>query len=213
VTTVPNRADQAHADLLRRILLRQVPVDQPLLEERLAQELAVSRTPLREALLRLAADGLVVKHGRNWAVKTVTVETYLDTMAVRLLLEPEAARLAAGRLPRERIDSLGLTIRSLADEQRQIEPHWAADDALHDGIAEASGNPVLAVTIRRVRMPTRLFELARPFERVALDASEHLAILAAIADGDGAAAEAAMRAHLANLVVTLLERLGRSPVR
>ncbi len=208
MSAVINRAEQARAGLLQRILLRQIPVDQPLVEERLALDLAVSRTPLREALLRLAADGLLVKHGRNWSVKAVTVETYLATMDVRLLLEPEAARLAAGRLPREQIRTLSETIQGLADEQRQIEPHWAADDALHDGIAEASGNPVLAAVIRRVRMPTRLFELAKPFERVAADAAEHLAILDAVDEGDGRAAEDAMRQHLSNLIANLLERLG-----
>ncbi|MEO1091418.1 MAG: GntR family transcriptional regulator [Pseudomonadota bacterium] len=208
-----NLAEQAYAALIRRILLRQIPVDQPLVEERLAEDLEVSRTPLREALLRLAGDGLLVKQGRAWAVKAVTVETYLATMRVRLLLEPEAARLAAGRIAAEQVTALAATIRSLADERRQIEPHWAADDALHDGIAEASGNQVLAATIRRVRMPTRLFELANPFERVADDAAEHLAILDATAAGDAAGAEDAMRTHLSRLVGQLLERLHPEPLR
>ena len=60
---------------------------------------------------------------------------------------------------------------------RQAEPHWDADDRVHELVADASGNPVLGRVVRELRIKTRLFEVLEPFDRVATDAEEHEAIL------------------------------------
>ncbi len=196
----PSLAEQAYLDLRNRIMTRRLPAGQPLIEERLARSLELSRTPLREALIRLLGEGLLVKfEGSSYAVRRITASEYFQSMKVRLLLEPEAAARAADQIDRRAAASLKSLITSLGKRQHQVEEHWAADDRLHGLIAEASGNVVLARTIQSARTPARLFELTNPFERVAVDSDEHLAILDAAIEGDGKAASRAMQQHLRNL--------------
>ncbi len=203
-----NLAERAHAALLRRILLRQIPPGAPLIEERLARELTLSRTPLREALVRLAGEGLLVKHGRSpYAVRYVGAHEYFQSLRVRLLLEPEAAALAAGRIDDATAAALAARIRALAEERVQVERHWDADDALHGLVAGAAGNPILARTIADLRVWTRLFELTDPFDRVGPDAEEHLAILEAVAAGRAEAARRAMQRHLKQLERLMTKRI------
>jgi len=199
--TAPSLAEQAYLDLRNRIMTRRLPAGQPLIEERLARSLELSRTPLREALIRLLGEGLLVKfEGSSYAVRRITAsEYYFQSMKVRLLLEPEAAARAADQIDRRAAAALKSLITSLGKRQHQVEEHWAADDRLHGLIAEASGNVVLARTIQSARTPARLFELTNPFERVAVDSDEHLAILDAAVQGDGKAASRAMQQHLRNL--------------
>lgn len=199
-TTAPSLAEQAYLDLRNSIMTRRLPAGQPLIEERLARSLELSRTPLREALIRLLGEGLLVKfEGGSYAVRQITASEYFQSMKVRLLLEPEAAARAAGQIGASGVASLKSLITSLGKRKHQVEEHWAADDRLHGMIAEASGNVVLAKTIQTARTPARLFELTNPFERVAVDAEEHLAILDAAVQGNGKAAARAMQQHLRNL--------------
>lgn len=199
-TMAPSLAEQAYLDLRNRIMTRRLPAGQPLIEERLARSLELSRTPLREALIRLLGEGLLVKfEGSSYAVRRITASEYFQSMKVRLLLEPEGAARAADHIDRRAAASLKSLITSLGKRQHQVEEHWAADDRLHGLIAEASGNVVLARTIQSARTPARLFELTNPFERVAVDSKEHLAILDAAVQGDGKAASRAMQNHLRNL--------------
>ncbi|MEM8948616.1 MAG: GntR family transcriptional regulator [Pseudomonadota bacterium] len=199
-TIAPSLAEQAYLDLRNRIMTRRLPAGKPLIEERLARNLELSRTPLREALIRLLGEGLLVKfEGSSYAVRRITASEYFQSMKVRLLLEPEAAARAADQIDRRAAASLKSLITSLGKREHQVEEHWAADDRLHGLIAEASGNVVLSRTIQSARTPARLFELTNPFERVAVDSNEHLAILDAAVQGDGKAASRAMQQHLRNL--------------
>lgn len=199
-STPPNLAEQAYLDLRNRIMTRRLPAGQPLIEERLARTLELSRTPLREALVRLLGEGLLVKFdGGSYSVRQITASEYFQSMKVRQLLEPEAAARAAEQIDGSSAASLKSLIASLGKRKHQVEEHWAADDRLHGLIAEASGNVVLARTIQSARTPARLFELTNPFERVAVDSDEHLAILDGAVQGDGKAAARAMQQHLRNL--------------
>lgn len=203
-----NLAEQAYLDLRTRILTRRLPGGQPLVEERLARSLELSRTPLREALIRLLGEGLLVKfEGGSYAVRRITANEYFQSMKVRLLLEPEAAARAAGRIEAEDARELRELITSLGAAEHQLEAHWTADDRLHETIAQASGNIVLARAIGSARTPARLFELTNPFQRVSIDATEHLAILDAACAGDSKAASRAMQSHLRNLEREMLKMI------
>ena len=81
------------------------------------------------------------------------------------------------------------------------------DRDFHAAIAEASGNPVLATTISDLRKRTAMFRLGRLPERVDQVCDEHLAILDALASGDGEAARTAMQSHIDNVRAHLLQRL------
>jgi len=195
-----NLAAQAYRGLRSLILERKIPPGSLVIEGRLVDELQMSRTPVREALVRLIGEGLLVRaDARSYAVRSVPPVEFFQSMQVRETLETHAMDLAADRLPLEQIDALARDIRRLARETEQEAVHWQADDQLHLMFARASGNAVLVKTIETLRVNTRLFELAGPFGRVAKDGAEHLAILAAWRSGDIKEAKKALVMHLRNL--------------
>ena len=201
-----NLADSAHAELSRLILTRALPGGSFVVEGRLAEQLKVSRTPMREAILRLAAEGLLVKQGsRSYAVRRVAPVEFFQSLKVRELLEGEAVALAIGRIPPDQIASLKADVVRLGEQDRQSAPHWEMDDRLHMLFPNALANGVLAGMIRQLRINTRLFELTSPSGRVEADAAEHVAILDAYAAGDAVRARAAMVTHLRNVAAEILD--------
>lgn len=201
-------ADRVHDSLSGMILARELVAGTPMIEERLAEQLNVSRTPMREAILRLAAEGLLTRHGnRSYAVRMVTAPEFFQSHRVREWLEPEAVELAIGKVPPEAIEALRERIGRLATLTTQERAHWEVDDDLHLMFARASGNDVLVKMISQVRVTTRLFEVASPLRRVRRDGEEHLAILEAFAAGDAKGARRAMVRHIRNLVEETLSVL------
>ena len=96
-------ADQIFEQLEREILSGKYQRGEVLSELRLARELDVSRTPIREALLRLAQENLLVESGRGMMVLGISVEDMLDMYDIRIRLEGEAARRAASNITEEQL--------------------------------------------------------------------------------------------------------------
>ncbi len=193
-------ANQAYQTLYAMILERRLRAGEVLVGSRLTESLQLTRTPLREALVRLEGAGLLVKErNRSFAVRKVSTPEFFQTLRVRHFLESKAAALAVGKVQPQIIRSLRQRIRRLERIDRRQPEHWALDDDLHRLVACAGGNPVLAATIQRLRMTTQLYEVGRPFERATADAAEHLAILDALECGDADVAEQAMLEHLRNI--------------
>jgi len=139
-------------------------------------------------------------------VRPYSMETFLHALAVRRLLEGEAARLAAGKIAPAIIAEARARIARLRDEG--LGDAARQDDRdFHVAIALASGNPVLATTIGDLRKRTAMFRLGRLPERVDQVCDEHLAIVEALAAGDGEAARTAMQVHIDNVRAHLLQRL------
>ena len=204
-----NLADFAHAELSRLVLTRALPGGSFVIEGRLAEQLKISRTPMREAILRLAAEGLLVKQGsRSYAVRRVEPVEFFQSLKVRELLEGEAVTLAIGRIPPETIAGLRAEVVRLGAQAQQAATHWDLDDRLHLLFPDALANRVLAGMIRQLRVNTRLFELISPSGRVEADVVEHLAILDAYAAGDAVRARAAMATHLRNVAAEILDIVG-----
>ena len=195
-----NLAEQAYRGLRSLILERRIAPGAPVVEGRLAEDLRISRTPMREALVRLVGEGLLERAGaRSYSVRKVSPTEYFQSMQIRETMEAHAMDLAVDRVSAAEIDALMRDIRRLAKETQQEAVHWQADDRLHLMFAQASGNAVLVRIIETLRVNTRLFEIAGPFGRVARDGAEHLAILATWRDGDVKGAKKALLAHLRNL--------------
>lgn len=195
-----NLAEQAYRSLRKLILERRLAPGAPVVEGRLADELRISRTPMREALVRLVGEGLLERADvRSYSVRKVSPTEYFQSMQVRETLETHAMDLAVDRIPAAEVNELMRDIRRLAKETEQEAVHWQADDRLHLMFAHASGNAVLGRTIETLRVNTRLFEIAGPFRRVSTDGAEHLAILNAWREGDVEGAKQALRAHLRSL--------------
>lgn len=207
-----NLTDRAYAIVRRLILHRKLSGGEVLVEGRLAERLQMSRTPLREALLRLEGEGLLVRaNTRSYAVRRIAASHYFQCLQVRERLESQAVCLAMGRVPPAEIQALRENILAL-DSSQQGASHWQADDEIHGLFARASGNAMLAETIAHLRVLCRLFEVVDPFNRIEDDRKEHLAILDAYIAGDEKSADEAVLSHLRNLARYTLSRLSNGLV-
>lgn len=198
-------SDHAYQKLLDMIVHRQLSGGEVLVESRLSASLGLTRTPLREALVRLEGEGLLVKQAnRSFAVRSVQVSEFSQSLRVREYLEGPATALAAKRAAPDDIEVLRERIAQLAKIEAQSPEHWKLDNDLHNWLARSSGNAVLAQAVRKLRITTQLFEIGQPFDRVQADATEHLAILRALEQGDSDAAQTAIMQHLRNIEADVL---------
>jgi DNA-binding GntR family transcriptional regulator len=215
-TRAPTAAETAHARLRAMILDNHLPPGAQRLEAELAVELGLSRTPVREAMLRLQQDGLVVvmpRHGMR--VLPLSAADMRDIYDVLESLEPKAAELLARRgLPPERLRPLHAACdameAAIAAEDR---PAWAAaDEAFHRGLLDLCGNRRLAAMVMQVwdqSHRARMLTLnLRPLP--AASTAEHRAIMDAIAAGDGDAARERFRLHRRRGGAEMIAQIERS---
>jgi DNA-binding GntR family transcriptional regulator len=184
-------------------------------EQDIADEIGVSRTPVREAVRRLAQDGLLdVAPNRGVRVAAVSATHVDDVYEVRELVEGLSARRAAERAEPDDV----VALRELLDLIDRLEPgaaamHIEADDALHRRIAEIGRNTAVVDVLDRLNGKiTRIKVLTSDTNPSPTTRSQHGAIVDAIAIGDAVAAERVMRAHIRTyreLVVERVERLKR----
>lgn len=194
-------SDFAYAQILDLLLSGQLHAGAVLQERRLAELLSISRTPVREALARLENESLVSRrHGRMLVVTDVSVESYINLLDMRRILEMETAARATGRLNAEKAQA----VREAIDELTQYEvitpaQHWAVDDLVHSTIAQAAGNPLVADSIRDLRRRTHIFNTSRIPQRLFVGASEHLGLIDAVMGSDPQESARRMAEHLDNV--------------
>ena len=172
-----------------------------LQERRLAELLSISRTPVREALSRLENEALVSRrHGRMLVVTDVSVESYVNLLDMRRILEMETAARATGQLSREDADVIHRAIDELTG-LAAITPaqHWAVDDLVHSTIAQTAGNPLVAASIRDLRRRTHIFNTSRLPHRLLVGAGEHMELLDAVMGNDPEQSRQLMGKHLDNV--------------
>lgn len=199
-------SDRAYAMLREDIVEWRLPPGTVLGEVEQAKRLGVSRTPLREALARLTADGLAAQHtGRGVVVTPISSETVEALFELRQALECQAAALAAVRGRPEMFRALRADFEAAAarlDADPGEDParrgYYALVARLDAGIDEAAANPYLAQALVNVRLHlARVRRLAKDNPaRLRETAAEHATIAAAIAAGDPALAAAATKVHL-----------------
>lgn len=170
----------------------------------LARQLEVSPTPVREALARLEADGLVRKRplAGYTAAPLLTREEFEELVEMRLILEPPAASRAASAATASDVDRLRAEA-DLPDPEPATEGYpaiaaFTAQDArFHNLLAETSGNRMLHEAVVRLRSHLHLFRLHFPQAHYGISAQEHHRVVDAIVARDPDRAAAAMRAHIA----------------
>lgn len=173
----------------------------------LAGRFGTSATPVREALLELARDGLVAPVPNKGFRVTRLDPAELDAMSeVRMLLEPEAVARVS-RLDRPARTRLVERLRPVAARILQaardgdLLAHLQADREFHAGLLQAAGNPVLTDIVLRLRDRSRLYGLAPLAEadRLAESAAEHDLILDLLVEGRESELRATLTRHLAHV--------------
>ena len=193
------------ADRLRDwILVEKLEPGQVLGERELADRIGVSRTPMREALRILAAEGLVnMVPNRRPRVADPTLEQLLALLDVLAALEGLAGEKAAEHITEEEIVELKAILAKLATfpEDGDALEFFRADMSFHRRIVRASNNPALMKTheqynaaVFRARFMSTRWTTRRPLMK-----DQHGQILEALEHRDGAAASAMMREHLMQL--------------
>ncbi len=195
-----SQSEAAYLRLLERIVRLEMPPGSVVNEAQLREDLRIGRTPIREALQRLARENLVrsIPH-RGTFVTDVNITDLARITEVRIVLEAHAARLAAEKLTstdREAIaELLDLLRRGHVTDQRDL---MQLDQQIHRLVYHTAHNPFLEATLERYfNLSLRLWYLVLDREvrlREAVD--EHVELLEAILAGDAQRAEDIMRRHV-----------------
>lgn len=212
----PGSAERVYGDLKARILRLDLAPGAPLSETEMSLEYGVSRTPIREALIRLGDEGLVdvqPKSGTN--VSRIPLQLLPEAIVVRRALEEVTARHAA----QNATGSWVLTLQSRLARQRELaetddrEAFFLADEAFHAAIAEMAGFPGIWTLVERAKMHVDRFRwLTLPQQgRMQMAIDEHAAVLKAIADRDPDAAAAAMVKHIEGLSIGIARITSMNP--
>lgn len=206
-------ADQAYERVRQAIVRGEFRPNERLVEADLAVWLSVSRTPLREALARLATDGLVVSWRRGWRVREHTAIEIREIYETRAALEGMAALLAATRGSDEQLQRITELHRQEDPEGRLEEPprtHLVeVNDSFHEAIVQAAGNERLRQLVRRSRAFFFNYQIAALYtdDEALASLRGHEAIVAAITAKRPEAAQQAMAAHIFEALDVTLGKL------
>jgi DNA-binding GntR family transcriptional regulator len=195
----------AYAQIRAMILEEEMPSGARLSQLELADQLGISRTPVREALRRLAGEGLVdALPQRGYRVADLGLDAVMRRLEVRMLLEPGIARLAAARRRPADLVALCEAIE-LEEAARVSDDMHDASRLFHMSLARATHNDELVSTLDGlwiVEVGRRLLaRRAGAPEWQHSDISEHRAILDAVERGDGEWAEQRAREHVAGALL------------
>lgn len=199
--TIPLLTDRAYERIRHDIISCAIAPGTEISEAQLCAQYKLGKAPVRMALNRLAHDGLVrAIPRRGYMVAPVTVRDIHDVFELRLMLEPAAARMAAGKVDAHRLQALDETCRAgyqpgdLKSTSRFLE----ANKAFHVAIAQGTGNVRLAGAIEHLLDEmTRLLHLGLGLRNRSQEMQhEHRSLVKALSRGDGDTAERICREQI-----------------
>lgn len=211
------RSDRAYGELKHRLLLGEFPINTRLGEERLAAQLGISRTPVREALHRLHTEGLVQRAtdgGYEPVAPDVAGMRHLyeirSGLEVLALQRPgrQGGRHDLGLLERLRDDWA-----TLRDDAVEATPTFVLlDESFHVTLAEAAGNAPLVELLQQINERIRIVRMQDflTHERIDETITDHLGIVEAVLDGDLGEAERRFSLHLDGSMAVVEDRVGRA---
>lgn len=192
-----NAAESQYLVLRDEIVGGALPPGTTLLETALAARLGVGRAPVREAILRLECDGLVVRGPRGPQVRSLTAPEVVDIYQARIALEAEAAASAAAHrsaLDLARLRHVDEEARGARDqdERRALHGRW------HAVLRQACHNPTITGILEQLALQLALYDSVDMSRNPNLESTddEHAEVLDAISDGDQDRARTVLRAHL-----------------
>lgn len=198
-------SDLVYGIVKRRIILNELTPETVLTELGLAHEIGCSQGPIREALLRLQEDGLVVRSGRRTIVTRLTAEEADEMLALRRRIETRGALKAALHADGQALEDLRGILATmkeaaaLGDEYRVIE----ADKDFHLALFRLSGLDALGQILARCIMHSNRYKLWAPEHRRPLieTARRHDVLYERLAAGDGSGLAAALGSHIDTIVI------------
>jgi len=209
-----------HAEIERLILTGELAPGAKLTEALLAERLGVSRGPIREAFRILEEAGLVrLEKNRGVFVRSIPLDEAVEIYDLRAMLEESAGRQLAERITPEQLR----TLRTMVEQMERLvrdghdggagDPYHRLNLGFHEALIDCVGNRKLSTLYRRVVKELSLLRRANLAggRQIPTSASEHRAILKAIAAGDGAAAAAALREHVLQSKARTVAALGGTP--
>lgn len=217
ILSIPGAAlHQQVAHRLRQMLVEnRIPPGAKLNERELSEVLQVSRTPLREAIRMLAAEGLVELLPNRGAIALALSEAdILNTFEVMAGLEALSGELAAQRIEDSELDEIrALHYEMLAAyTRRDLPAYYALNARIHSAINAAAKNPVLTHTYNQVnaRLQALRFRSNQDGEKWRRAMNEHEQMIAALAAHDAGAMRAVLMAHLQNKRDVVAEQIRAS---
>ena len=206
----PTAADAIHRDLRAEIVSLKRKPGEPIAEKQIAEAYGVSRTPVREAVLRLADEGLIEIFPQSGTfVSRIPLDALPEAFAIRKALEEATVRYAAARASRSQIAALraNLELQREMQETANYEGFHQADEAFHALIADIAGYPGFWTLIQQTKVQIDRYRLLTlPVRgRIAEVIAEHAAIVEAVAANDPAAAIKALDDHLDDLQISVAD--------
>ncbi len=192
--TIPLLTDRTYERIKHEIICCAIVPGTEISEAQLCTQYKLGKAPVRMALTRLAHEGLVrAIPRRGYMVMPVTLKDIQDVFELRLMLEPAAARMAAGRVDSQRLRTLDDVCRTgyQPGDAKSISRFLEANKAFHVAIAQATGNPRLADAVDHLHDEmTRLLHLGLALRNRSQEMQhEHRALVKALVRGDGGTAE------------------------
>jgi DNA-binding GntR family transcriptional regulator len=194
-------ADQVHHYIKELILSGELRQGDKIVEDKIAKRFGVSRTPIREALTRLQAYGLVHLQPRSYAeVARIEAQEARDIAQLRLTLEQMSFRLLCNRN-----DSAALaTLRGIAERARAAlsaqdkAGYFEADSEFHQEVANLCGNGQLALVYRQFASKVQLLRIAQdvPIERLEIYMRQHFDLLDMLESGRCSAIDELLKIHI-----------------
>lgn len=203
---------QLYRILRERIIRNDLVPGARISESEIAADFSVSRQPVREAFIKLAEEGLLeIRPQRGTFVRKISIDSVMDARFVREAIEADIVRMLAEKPDK----ALGRELRSQLAEQKKAAGRDPVrfiqlDERFHRTLAEAAGKSYAWSVVESVKAQMdRVRHLS--VQRFPMDAlvEQHAAVAGAIADGDAAAAEQAMRLHL-RMIQTDLPEVARA---
>lgn len=204
----------AYLHIEKKIASRELRAGDPVSELPIANELGISRTPTREAIRQLVAEGLLEEvPGRGVVVVTLDRRDIVEIYEVRKALEVEAVRMAvrrlAGSAELKNLSQVADKMESLIEEMeqsdqeglesKQINRYEAADMAFHTYLLQAAGNRRMLKIVNGLRLLIRIFAMRKAghkLENIRSIHRDHVEVIAAIEAGDPERAAAILSAHI-----------------
>lgn len=214
IISIPRAAlHEQVANRLRQMLVEgRIAPGAKLNERELSEELSVSRTPLREAIKMLAAEGLVALLPNRGAIALeLSEDDVLNTFEVMAGLEGQSGELAAQRITQAELSEIKAMHFEMmaAYTRRDLSNYYRLNAAIHRAINVAARNPVLTTLYSQVnaRLQALRFRSNQDGEKWKRAMQEHEQMIAALQTHDGVAMRAVLIAHLANKRDVVIEQL------